>query len=76
MSGTGDPWVICDRSGFKVRMSETVKEWTGLRVARRFADERHPQETARAVADRQAVADARPEPPDAYLAGPVSAEDL
>ena len=71
-----DAWVICDRSGFKVRMSETVKEWTGLRVARRFADKRHPQDQVRAVADRQGVPDARPEPPDAYLAGHVTPGDL
>jgi hypothetical protein len=71
-----DPWVICDRSGFKVRMSDTVKEWTGLRVARRFSDKRHPQDLVRPVADRQGVADARPEPPDAWLAAPVTAGDL
>ena len=71
-----DPWVICDRSGFKVRMSETVKEWTGLRVAQRFADKRHPQDQVRAVPDRQGVPDARPEPPDAYLAQSMTAEDL
>jgi hypothetical protein len=76
MSGTGDAWAICDRSGFKVRMSETVREWTGLRVARRFAETRHPQDQVRAVPDRQGVPDARPEPPDAYLAAPVTAEDL
>jgi hypothetical protein len=71
-----DPWVICDRSGFKVRMSGTVKEWTGLRVARRFADKRNPQDQIRATADRQSVVDARPEPPDAWLAAPVTAGDL
>jgi hypothetical protein len=80
MPANSDPWVICDRSGFKVRMSETVKAWTGLRVARRFADKRNPQDAVRAVADRRGaplgVPDARPEPPDAYLAGPVTAEEL
>jgi hypothetical protein len=48
-------------------MSDTVKQWNGLRVARRFADKRNPGDFQRAVPDRQTVPDARPEPPDTFI---------
>ena len=76
----GDPWVYCDMSGFKVRMSNTVKTWNGLRVARRFAGEetrRHPQENIRGVKDVQTVKDGRPEPTDVFVdPGDVTVDDL
>lgn len=73
----GDPWVICDRSGFKVRMSDTRKEWTGLRVRKEDWEPRHPQDYVRAVKDDQRVPDARPEPADTFLeANEVTADDL
>lgn len=75
----GDPWVYCDRSGFVVRMSDTVKEpKTNLRVARRFADPVNPLDTLRAIPDRQMVRDARPEPPDSFIdpEDPILPSDL
>lgn len=66
----GDPWVICDRTGFKVRMSETVKEWTGLRVRREDWEPRHPQDFVRGRKDVQAVQDPRPEAPNDFIAAP------
>ncbi len=37
-----DPFVVCQRSGYKFRLSETCVEWTGLRVAKRYAEPKHP----------------------------------
>ena len=81
MSGehrVGDHRVICDRSGFKCWASETVVEWNGLRVHRRFADAtRHPQDFVRAVPDNQLVPNPRPEPADTFLSpGDVTPSDL
>lgn len=70
------PWFICQRSGFKVRLKDTVVEWTGLRVARRYADIRNPQDFVRAVPDNPFVKGAMPEPADVYLSSPVTVNDL
>lgn len=70
------PWAICQRSGFKVRLSDIVTEWSGLRVYRRFADKRNPQDFLKAVKDDQAVKGALPEAPDTFLTAPVLASDL
>jgi hypothetical protein len=73
----GDHLVLCDRSGFKVWASDCVTEWNGLRVHKDFADkQRHPQDFVRAVPDRQAVPNARPEPADTFLSSTVLASDL
>jgi len=69
----GDHLVRCDRTGFTVYASETVREWNGLRVRRDVWEPRHPQEFARSIPDRQGVTDARPQPPiaDYPKVGPV-----
>ena len=33
---------ICQRTGFKVKASDTVREWTGLIVRSQSCDPRHP----------------------------------
>lgn len=73
-----DHLVICDRSGFKVKASETVVEWNGLRVFKPFADKsRHPQDFVRGVRDDQSVKNPRPEAADVFLAaGDVTPGDL
>ena len=63
----GDNWVIDDITGFKVRASETVKQWNGLRVHRDWAEMRNPQDFVRGVADLQRVPDPRPEAADRFL---------
>jgi hypothetical protein len=68
--------VICDLSGFKCWASETVIQWNGLRVLRRFADERNPQDFVAPVRESPGVPDARPEGPDVYADGLVQPEDL
>lgn len=64
----GDWRVICDHSGMKCWASETVMQWNGLRVHKRFADLfRHPQDFVRGVADKPQVPWTRPEAADTYL---------
>lgn len=73
----GDHLVICDRSGFKVWASETIVEWNGLRVARRFADlSRHPQDSVKGVKDDPSVPNPRPEAADSFIVTPITAADL
>ncbi len=74
-----DPWVIDDRTGFKVRKSQTVKDGytRGLRVSRDEYDPPHPQDKVRGRRDRQAVRDARPRPADVFLTtGEVTPDDF
>lgn len=66
----GDPWVICDICGSRFRMSQTRKTWDGLRVCPEDYDPKHPLLNIRGKADRQAVFDSRPEPPDRFVAIP------
>lgn len=63
----GDFWRICERCGFRVRASQTRKQWDGLIVCLADFEERHPQDFVRGRADRQNVPDARPEPADHFL---------
>lgn len=72
----GDYRVICDRSGFKCWASDTVIEWNGLRVLRRFSEARHPQDLITSIPDNGAVKNARPETADVFLPSPVLASDL
>lgn len=51
---------VCDRSGLDCWNSELVTEWTGMRVLRRFAEARHPQDFVRGVPDDPSVKNARP----------------
>lgn len=64
----GDYNVICDRSGFKCKASETRKEWNGLRVRKDFWEPRHPQDKIRGRVDKQSVADPRPDSDATFLA--------
>lgn len=66
----GDYWRICDRCGFKVRASQTRKEWTGQIVCLNDFEERHPQDFVRGRKDHQTVPDPRPEGTDNVI-GPL-----
>lgn len=73
----GDYNAICDLSGFKCKASETVRRWDGLRVLKRFSEERQPQDFVRGVRDDPSVPWARPEQTDTFLAvGDVTPGDL
>lgn len=64
----GDPWAICDRCGFKYRISQTRKEYkTGLRVCDKCYDPPNPlDDPPRISTNRSFVRDARPEPEDVF----------
>jgi hypothetical protein len=64
----GDFWRICDRSGFRVPASETVKEWNGAIVRKDLAEPRHPQDLLRIRRpEKMGVPDPRPPPVDVYI---------
>lgn len=57
----GDFLRVCDRTGFTVWASDTVKEWTGAIVHRGVWEARHPQDFVRGVRDDMRVSDPRPD---------------
>lgn len=57
----GDYNVICDRSGFKCKASDTRIEWNGLRVHKDFWEPRQPQDKIKSFKDQQAVPYPRPD---------------
>ena len=68
----GDANAICDRCGFKYKLSQLKREWNGLRVCsgpgtNECWEPRHPQDFVRGVADDQTVTAPRPEPADDFL---------
>ena len=74
---SGDHYVTCDRSGFKVLKSTTQKEWNGLIVRKVDYEERNVQDFVRGRKDKQHVDEPRSEPADIFLTtNEVSADDL
>jgi hypothetical protein len=74
----GEFYRCCDRCGFKVRNTETKKEWNGLMVCLPCFDPRHPQDFVRGKVDKQNVTDPRPESADVFIdpENPVTPDDL
>lgn len=73
----GEHYVWCDRTGFKVPASETVREWDGKVVWNRVYEPRHPQDFVRGVREDGTVHDARPRPADRFLGdNEVTSADL
>lgn len=65
------PTGICEASGRKFPLSELVRQWDGAMVHYRFVDKRNPQDFVRGRKERIALPNARPEPPDAFVALPL-----
>ncbi len=61
----GEWYRICDRTGFKVRSTDTAEEWNGRIVRARSWEQRNQQEFVRGVPDFQNVPDPRPRQGDA-----------
>lgn len=53
----GVPYTTCERTGRVLPYSETVVEWTGLRVDKRVADPRHPQDFVRVKKEKTLLRD-------------------
>jgi hypothetical protein len=66
----GDHYVICDRTGFKIRASEAKREWTGALVRQQSWEARHPQDFVKAKADKQAALPQRARQIDRFV-GPL-----
>lgn len=69
------PQAIDPASGFKVPLSNLVRQWDNQLVDYRFVDQRNPQDFVRGVKDNQALPYSRPEPPDEFAAAPILWED-
>lgn len=73
----GQNKLICDRTGFVIKTSEAKKEWNGQVVRRESYEERHPQDTIRAVKDDQTPEIVRSEADWNFLSdNEVTADDL
>ena len=74
----GGGYVLCQRSGWKVRRKDTVIESrTRLRVHKDWVDPEHPQDHVRALRDKQTFRGRIPEPADVFRGlNDVIAEDL
>lgn len=59
---------ICDRTGFKIKASQTRKEWNNHIVRSKSFELRHPQDLLRSRPDRQQVPDPRTEATDNFVA--------
>lgn len=62
-------------SGFKVPLSNLVRQWDNQLIDRRFVDARNPQDFVRGVKDNQGLPYSRPESPDTFIAAPLLWED-
>ena len=58
--------VICDRTGFKKRRSECVKEWDGKLVWKKVFVKRNPLDFAPVIPPTRPIADPRPEGVDKF----------
>jgi hypothetical protein len=65
----GDHYVTCDRTGFKVRASQTQYEWTGARVRKESWEARHPQDFVRGKKDDMSADGHQPVP---LITGPLT----
>lgn len=71
--------VICDRTGFKRKIEECQKEWTGMLVLKSEWEPRQPQDFVRGVPDGKPAKVVRPDnkPEFVNMYGPeVRPEDL
>ena len=60
--------LICDRTGFKIRVSEGLRdEWDGLKVRDRSWEPRHPLDFLRSDTREEGRGSPRPEPADVFI---------
>lgn len=69
------PQALDPASGFKVPLSNLVRQWDGQLVDYRFVDARNSQDFVRGVKDNQSLPYSRPEPPNEFAAVPLLWED-
>lgn len=66
---------ICDRTGFKIKSTDAIKEWNNLVVRRESYEPRQPQDLIRSRQDRQQVDNPRTDQADRFIGTDVSAVD-
>lgn len=73
----GDNWVICDRTGYKIRASDARREWNGALVRKESWEPRQPQDLVRGRADNSRPDLVRSRQTDYFLSdGEVTRESL
>ena len=73
----GDRNAICDRSGFKCKLSQLRKTWDGLRVLQQYWEAEPEQNRLRVRPERPRIVDGRVEGTDTFLEdNEVTASDL
>ncbi len=65
----GDYYMICQRSGEKIRRSQAVRDAYGYIVKAEYADERHPQENIPPPRVERQPVFVSPEGVDTFLGG-------
>lgn len=68
-----DHFLIDDITGFKIRASESRKQWNGAITHKDVYESRHQLDLIRARRERPNVPNPRPEPPDVFI-GPLTTE--
>lgn len=74
-TGEPVPQAIDPASGFKVPLSDLVRQWDNQLIDKRFVDKRNPQDFVRGVKDDQSLPYARPEAPDVFVADNIVWQD-
>lgn len=69
------PQAIDPASGFKVPLSNLVRQWDNQLIDYRYVDKRNPQDFVRGVRDDQSLPYARPEAPNVFVALPLLWQD-
>jgi hypothetical protein len=72
-TGEPQPQAIDDFTGFKVPLKSLRKNWDGLLTQR--PDIRNSQDFVRGIKDDMSLPYSRPEPPDTFLALPITWEN-
>jgi len=67
----GNPWAVCERSGWKVRHSDLVTEYTGLRVLARLSEPKHPSLDVPPMRGEEVVSDPTGQPVNVFVEIPV-----
>ena len=67
----GDPWGVCERSGYTARHSDLVTEWTGLRVWKRFWEPKHPSLDVPPMRGQEVVSDPTGQPVNNFVPIPT-----
>lgn len=74
---SGDNWIICQRSGFKIRVSDARLTWDNKWVRKDFWEPRQPQDFVTGRVDKIKADVSNPEQEDVFLsANQITSDDL